>query len=442
MTEAHEPNATTGSFMLPTMTGGIPVLEDAAHQQELPHLGERKAQVTGLVIAVLTTLSAIGPLATDMYIPAFPQVTADLATDAARMQLTLTAFFVGTAVGQIVSGPLSDRFGRRLPLLFGIVLTLLGSVGCAIAPTASFLLMARVLQGVGGGFGMVLGRAVLIDLARGPELFKTLNIMQGISGVAPIVAPLMGGLILAFEGGHWRIVFWLIAAMSLVSLVGVVLLIPETLAPEHRHAGGFRAFVGNTVALLTRPAFTSYMLVNAFSAFALMAYVSASSFVVQSMLGFSATQYSLSFAINSTGMMTMSFVSARLAQSVAPRALARVGLTVAATAVVALVIGSVFLGTPAWIVFPGFFFLVASQGLIFGNAGALASREALDFAGTASALLGLGFSFAAALSAPLVGLGGTHSSHAMAFTMLGGVTISLICFVVAGRARSHAPDHP
>lgn len=433
-----EPEATTGQFALPTMTGGVPVLEDACNSAEAPHLGERRPKVTALVIAVLTTLSAIGPFATDMYIPAFLQATSALQTTAATMQLTLTAFFVGAATGQIVAGPLSDRLGRRTPLVVGILLCLLGSLGCALAPNAGFLLVARTLQGIGGGFGMVLGRAVLIDLARGPELFRTLNIMQGISGVAPIIAPLIGGLILIV--GQWREVFWVIAAMSLVSLVGVLTLIPESLSPQYRHSGGFRTLAHNAGSLVRRPLFTSYMLMNAFSAFALMAYVSASSFVVQKMLGYDSTVYSMSFAANATGMMLMSFLSARLTSVIHPRKLIGVGLTIASAAVAYVLVGTIVFHTPAWVVFPGFLFLVSAQGLIFGNGGALASREALDMAGTESALLGLGFSFAASTAAPLVGLSGTDSSLAMALTMVAGVVLSLCCYMVSGPAPSHAPN--
>lgn len=424
----------TGS--IPTITGAIPVLEDPA-DHELAHLPDEeqlsrtRAKVTVMVIVVLTTLSAIGPLATDMYIPAFPEVAGELGTTASRMQLTITAFFLGTASGQIVAGPLSDRMGRRGPLLIGIILCLLASIGCAMAPSVEVLLVLRVLQGIGGGFGMVLGRAVLIDMTDGPELFRIMNIMQGVGGVAPIVAPLLGGIILVF--GQWREIFVVIAVMSLISLLGVLFLIPESLPVSRRHSGGFRTFLRNCRTLLGRRIFVAYMLVNAFSAFALMAYVSASSFVVQEMLGFSSSEYSVSFAINSMGMMAMSLLSARLTRTIHPRRLIRVGLIVVSLASFSLLIGSLFLDTPAWIVLPAFFFTVAPQGMIFGNGGALASDQAREFAGTGSAMLGLGFSFAASIAAPLVGVAGTHSSLPMAIAMVVGCLISATFFVLAGR---------
>ena len=445
----EEPTTSTGSVptitgSIPTITGALPVLEDSADTDfaQLPseeELSRTRSKVTAMVILVLTTLSAIGPLATDMYIPAFPEVAGELSTTASRMQLTITAFFLGTASGQIVAGPLSDRMGRRGPLLFGIVLCLLASIGCALAPTVDFLLVLRVLQGIGGGFGMVLGRAVLIDMTDGPELFRIMNIMQGVGGVAPIVAPLLGGIILIF--GQWREIFFVIAAMSLISLLGVLFLIPESLPASRRHSGGFRTFLRNCRTLLQRRTFVAYMLVNAFSAFALMAYVSASSFVVQEMLGFTSTEYSVSFAINSMGMMTMSLVSARLTRSIHPRKLIRVGLIVVSLASFSLLIGSVFLDTPAWVVLPAFFFTVAPQGMIFGNGGALASDQAREIAGTGSAMLGLGFSFSASIAAPLVGIAGTHSSLPMAIAMVVGCLISATFFVIAGRGSSTVNPH-
>ena len=433
-----EPAATTGSFLLPTLTGSIPVLEDPA-DAELAHrpteddYSHTRAKVTALVITVITTLSAIGPLATDMYIPAFPQVMRDIGTDSTWLQLTLTAFFVGMASGQVVAGPLSDRTGRRIPLIVGILLCLVGSIGCMIAPSIWVLLPMRLLQGLGGGFGMVLGRAVLIDLTDGPELFRVTNIMQGVGGIAPIVAPLLGGLVLLV--GEWREVFGVIAAMSLISLIGVLWAIPESLPPERRHSGGFHQFLLNVRSLLGRRLFVTYLLVNGASAFTLMAYVASSSFVMQNMLGLSATTYSIFFALNSTGMMTMAFVSARLSGRVQPRTLIGVGLSVVSVAVIALVVGALFLGTPAWIVLPAFFLIVAPQGLIFGNGAAMASREALDLAGTGSAMLGLGFSFSASVAAPLVGIAGEATAVPMAICMVVGIVSALTAWVVAGRLR-------
>ncbi|MDK7742616.1 multidrug effflux MFS transporter [Helcobacillus massiliensis] len=397
----------------------------------MPATRAKSAHLGALTITILTALAAIGPLATDMYIPAFPEVAADLTARAAHVQLTLTAFFAGAAAGQVVAGPLSDRLGRRVPLISGTLLCLVGSIGCALAPSIGWLLIFRVMQGMGGGFGMVLSRAILIDLARGPELFRSMNLLQGMVGIAPIIAPLIGGVILIV--GSWREVFIVIATATALSLIALVLRIPESLPRQDRQPGGFRTFARNVARLLRRPAFTSYLLVNAFSAFALMAYVSASSFVVQNLLGFSSTVYSISFAVNATGMMLASFTSARLTQTRSPRSLMRWAIPVVIAAGAFLLIGVLLLGTPAWVVFPAFFLTVAPQGFIFGNGAAMASREATDMAGTASAMIGLGFACAASLAAPVVGLAGEGSALPAAIGIFVGGIISLILFVVAGR---------
>lgn len=426
-----EPPTATGPINLPTMTGAIPVTEDRALTEGDHHHGPPALRITALVIVVLTTIGAIGPLATDMYLPAFPDVIQEFDTSAARLQLTLSAFFLGAAGGQIVAGPLSDRFGRRRPLLLGLLLCLVGSIGCALANGVDIMMLMRVLQGVGGGFGMVLGRAVLIDVVDGPELFRVLNVMQGISGLAPIIAPLLGGLVLVVA--QWHAAFWIIAAMTALSLIGVLAVIPETLEVSRRHTGGMHAFARNVTQLLARPGFTIYLLVNAFSAFALMSYVSASAFVVQDVLGMSSIVFSTVFAMNSVGLMSMSFLSARLVRSIAPRVLIGCGLAAVLVGSLALLAGALAGGPPAWVVFPAFFLIVAAQGLVFGNGAAMAAREAADMAGTASALLGLGFSIAASAAAPLVGIAGTRSALPMAIATSVGALCSLALYAAAGR---------
>ncbi len=391
-------------------------------------------EVTLMVVLVLTTLTVIGPLATDMYIPAFPAATEGLGTVASRMQLTLTAFFLGTAGGQIVAGPLSDRTGRRLPLLIGILVCLIGSIGCALSPDVITLIIFRVLQGIGGGFGMVLGRAVLIDLASGLQLFRVMNLMHAITGIAPIIAPLLGGLILLV--GQWREIFWLIAGTSLISLIGVITTVPESLPPHRRSTGGFRALVTGGLSLLRRRTFVAFLMVSSFSAFALMSYVSASSFVVQDMLGFDPTGYSITFAVNATGMMLGTVLSARLAGTVHPRTLVAIGLGIAGSGAVLLLIAATLLGTPTWLTLIALFIVVTPQGLILGNAGGLASQEAAHMAGTGSMMLGLGFSFSASVAAPVVGVAGNGTAVPMALGILGGMVLSALCFLVeAGRQR-------
>src|SRR4051794_38873641 len=167
----------------------------------------RAGRLTSALVGTVIFLTAIAPLATDMYVPAFPRVAADLSATATQVQLTLTTFFVGMALGQLIGGPVSDQRGRRRPLLAAIMLMTLASVVCALAPTIGIMMVARFVQGFSGGWAMVIGRAVIVDLATGARLVRVLNVIAGVGGIAPIVGPLLGAVILQLS--HWRGRVWL-----------------------------------------------------------------------------------------------------------------------------------------------------------------------------------------------------------------------------------------
>ena len=181
------------------------------------------------------------PFATDMYTPAFPQVTADLATSASLVGLTLTTFFLGMALGQLLGGPLSDQRGRRMPMIVGGLICTLGAIGCALAPSIWFLIMFRVVQGFGGGMAAVVARAVVVDVAKGDLLAKVMSIMMALGGLAPMVAPVLGGAVLTL-GGTWRTVFWFLVGFGLLMMITAIVFVPESLPPERRHGGGLRQF--------------------------------------------------------------------------------------------------------------------------------------------------------------------------------------------------------
>ena len=171
-----------------------------------------RARLTSALVATVVFLTAIAPLATDMYVPAFPQVATDLSATATQVQLTLTTFFVGMALGQLIGGPVSDQRGRRRLLIAAVVVMTLASVVCAFAPTITVMMAARFVQGFAGGWAMVIGRAVIVDLATGAQLVRVLNVIAGVGGIAPIVGPLIGAVILQLS--HWRVSFWVVAALG------------------------------------------------------------------------------------------------------------------------------------------------------------------------------------------------------------------------------------
>ncbi len=310
----------------------------------VPTAAARQAGLTSALVATVIFLTAIAPLATDMYVPAFPRVAADLSATATGVQLTLTTFFAGMALGQLVGGPVSDQRGRRRPLLVAIVLMTLASVACAVAPTIAIMMVARFVQGFTGGWAMVVGRAVIVDLATGARLVRVLNVIAGVGGIAPIVGPLLGAVILQFT--HWRVSFWVVAALGLAMTVSVLAAVPESLPPERRHGGGFAAFAVAGREVLGRRSYLGYLLVSGSAMGALFAYVATSAFVLQGMNGMSPIAYSVDFAANAGGMTLAALVSARLAGRVATRKVILVGQVAALAAGAVMLAGAVWWSTP------------------------------------------------------------------------------------------------
>ena len=188
------------------------------------------------VLGTVVLITAIAPLATDMYVPAFPLVGRDLDASATEVQLTLTTFFVGMALGQLVGGPFSDRVGRRRPLVAALAVLVIASVACAFSPTAAVMMTARLLQGFAGGWAMVIARAVVVDLTDGARMVRALNVVAAVAGIAPIVGPLLGALLLSVTS--WRVSFWVVAALAGVMLLALAVAMPESLprrtAPRRR----------------------------------------------------------------------------------------------------------------------------------------------------------------------------------------------------------------
>jgi MFS transporter, DHA1 family, multidrug resistance protein len=400
---------------------------------QAPAAGRGRARLTAALVATVVFLTAIAPLATDMYVPAFPQVAGDLSATATQVQLTLTTFFVGMALGQLIGGPVSDQRGRRRPLIAATVVMVVASVVCALTPSVGIMLAARFVQGFAGGWAMVIGRAVIVDLARGARLVRVLNIIAGVGGVAPIVGPLLGAVILQLS--HWRVSFYAVAALGLAMTVAVLVAVPETLPPERRHGGGLRAFAVAGRQVLGRRSYVGYLLVAGSAMGALFAYVATSAFVLQSMNGLSPIAYSIDFAANAVGLTLGSLAAARLAGRVATRKVILAGQVAALAAGVAMLAGAVWFGTPLPLVLVCFFVLMTAQGLIGPNGGALASAEVPEHPGTGSALLGFVQWVAAGTIAPIAGLGGEHTAVPMAVLMIACTAGSMVGLLVVARPR-------
>lgn len=383
------------------------------------------------LIGVLGALTAVAPLATDMYVPGFPELGRALHASSSGVQLTMTAFLAGLVVGQLVIGPISDGLGRRRLLIGGATGFAVLTVVCALAPNVAVLTTARFLQGVAGAGGMVLARAVLTDRFHGAELPRYFAVLSQVMGVAPVVAPVLGGAVLSVS--TWRAVFAVLAAVGILLLLGVLRAVPESLSPERRQRNGLGSTFRAMGSLLGRRAFMGYVLVLGFSSAALFSYIAGSSFVFEEIHGVSASTYSLIFAANSAGMLIAGAAFGRLALRVPLHTLLTIGVGLAtagalAQVVLRLTVGETLAGT--WITL---FVSIGSIGLILPSTASIGQALARHAPGAASAVLG-GLQFLlGALASPLVGLFGTHSSLPMAVIML--ISMTCACFALAGFAR-------
>lgn len=390
----------------------------------------------GLILA-LTLQTAVPPFATDMYTPALTQVTADLSTSASLVGLTMTTFFLGMAAGQLIGGSLSDQFGRRAPLILGGVLCTLGAIGCVLAPSITVLLVARLLQGFGGGVAAVVARSVVVDLAHGELLAQVMSIMMALGGLAPMIAPVIGGAVLTL-GGTWRTVFGCLVLFGLVMTVVAAAVVPESLPRDRRRSGGLRSVLRGMGEVLAMPVFLGYALVGALSGFMMFAYIADSSYVLQGMKGVSPMAFALFFGGTALVNVLLALVNSRALNRFEPRTLVRFGLILGGCGVAILALSVPLLGVPLILTCIGFVVLMSGQAFVMGNASALAVGQARHMAGTASAAAGVLQALATSASAPLASAGGSESALPMLAVMVVGILGAVIAFVLVGRAQRRA----
>ena len=262
----------------------------------------------------LAALAAVAPLATDMYLPAFTAMAKDMGVGASTVQLTMTAFLVGIAIGQLGIGILSDRLGRRPLLVWGTILALAAGIAAAAAPDIAVLLIARFFQGLGGASGMGLGRAVIADRARGVAAARALNLVMAIQGIAPVLAPIFGGALVGTIG--WRGILGLVAGFTAVLLVLVLACVPETLSSDRRSSGGLRTLVDGCRSLGRDGFFVRMTLINGLVFALLMAYLSATPFVLQTVLGMGTGLYTVIFGCCAAMVTGATMASSALARSI------------------------------------------------------------------------------------------------------------------------------
>ncbi|MDH6216591.1 DHA1 family bicyclomycin/chloramphenicol resistance-like MFS transporter [Streptomyces pseudovenezuelae] len=394
----------------------------------VPVLAARRTGI--LVTLILGGLTATPPLAMDMYLPSLPEVTRSLHAPAATVQLTLTACLLGMALGQLVVGPMSDRWGRRRPLLTGLAVYIVATALCALAPTVEALVAFRLAQGLAGAAGIVIARAVVRDLYDGMAMARFFSTLMLISGVAPIVAPLIGGQILRVT--DWRGVFVVLTVVGALLTAVVWTRLPETLAPAERHSGGVGEALHSMRRLLADLPFTGYMLTGGFTFAALFAYISASPFVIQEIYGASPQTFSLLFGLNSVGLVIVGQVNGKvLVGRVALEKVLGAGLLVVIAAATGLLLMStgVFGEVGLVPVAAALFVLMSAMGVTLPNAQALALMRTKKAAGSASALLGTSSFLIGAVASPLVGIAGEHTAVPMAVVQLVAALVALACFM-------------
>ncbi|MBO0694140.1 MAG: multidrug effflux MFS transporter [Acidimicrobiaceae bacterium] len=366
-------------------------------------------------------LTLFGPLCIDMYLPALPRLTDDLHASASSVQFSLTTCLIGLALGQVLIGPASDKFGRRRPLLGGLSLFVLASFACALATSAPMLASLRLLQGIGGAAGIVIGRAIVRDRYSGTDAARFFATLMLVTGAGPVLAPQIGAGLL--ELTSWRGVFLVLGLAGTLLFGMAAFRLPETLEPERRdEGGGVRAALLSMRRVGTHPVFLANALAAGIGFGSIFAYVSGSSFLLEDKFNLSPSVFGLLFAINGVGLVATGQLSARIVGRFGARRLLTVGLFAMAISGLSflLIIETGVVGLAG--VLPCLFLAMCANGMSAPNAMALAMNDFPNAAGSASALLGVLQFGVGALVAPLVGIGGKADATPMAVIMaLSGV---------------------
>ncbi|QWZ07585.1 multidrug effflux MFS transporter [Nocardioides panacis] len=387
------------------------------------------------LVLVLGALIALGPLTIDMYLPAFPRIGDDLGASDSAVQLTLTGMLLGLAVGQLVIGPLSDAFGRRRPLMVGIATHAVASLACAVAPTIGVLATVRVVQGFAGAAISVVAMATVRDLFEGVAVARIMSRLMLVIGLAPILAPTIGGFVLTFTS--WRGIFVVLAAAA-VLLVGVAFLfLRETLPVDRRRPAGVRSSLAAYRELLRDRVFVALAVIGGSMMAAIFAYVSGAPFVLQDGFGLDTRTFGLVFGLNAAGLTLTSQVNPVLLRWFTVRQVlggAIVGAGLAAA--VLLTVGLTGAGGLVAVLVP-LAVLVSTAGLALPNVPALALTRHGEAAGTAAAVLGCVQFGVGAVVAPLVGAFGSTTAAPMGAAMLAVTLLAgVLMFGVVRRERN------
>jgi DHA1 family bicyclomycin/chloramphenicol resistance-like MFS transporter len=385
-------------------------------------------------IVILGALCALGPFTIDLYLPAFPNVAADLNASDAAIQITLTATLIGFALGQLVVGPLADAFGRRRPLIIATGIHVLASLAVAFAPTIELITVGRVFQGIGAAGSGVVAMAVVRDLFAGQRLVRMLSRLALVWGLAPVLAPVIGSQLMQFV--DWRGIFVVLAVYGIAMVAVASFFMIETLPAARRGI-----FSGRTVArryshLVRDKAFVGAAVLGSMAFTALFGYLSSSSFVLQETFGLTAQQFGYAFGVNSLGLVAATQISARLMRRFAPKSVATAGVLIMTAGAASLLVAGLVDGGLAWVLV-SLFFVVSPLGIIMPTVQITALANHAEEAGTAASLLGALNSLLPGLVTPLVGILGS-SVLSMAGLMLGALFFAHLALWLVVRPNAPA----
>lgn len=389
------------------------------------------------LVLLLGSLTAFGPLSMDMYLPGLPIVAEDMGVSASLAQLSLTACLIGLGAGQLVFGPMSDIYGRRKPLIITLIVYAAASVMCAFTVNIWAFVLLRFIQGMTGAAGIVIARACARDLYIGNELTKFMAMLSIVNGVAPIMAPIAGGVVLSFAS--WQVVFFILGAIGLVMFLATSSFLPDTLPVEQRAEGGMLAVVKTFGGLLKDKWFMGIALTQGFIMSSMFAYIAGSPFVLQNIYGVSPQQFSLFFALNGIGIIIAAQITGRLAGKIHEVKFLRTGVMISFT-------GSLFLLVAVWNEWPlalmatALFLVVSSVGMVSTSAFSLAMQSQGKSAGSAAAFLGLLPFIGGAIVSPLVGLAGDFSAWPMGIIILICSTSALVIYLTIVRKAFRAQN--
>lgn len=378
-----------------------------------------------ILILTLGLLAAFGPLSLDMYLPALPRVADDLSTGASFAQLSLTACMIGLAVGQIIVGPISDVIGRKKPLFIVLIGYVLFSYFAARAATIEWLILFRFIQGFCGGAGAVLSRAISSDLYKGKDLTKFLAVLMLVNGLAPVLAPVLGGVILNIS--TWHTVFYILSVYGVV-MVLLSLTLEESLPKSSRNEGALKSIWKDFKLLLTNKAFVTMLMLQSLTYGILFSYISGSPFITQKIYDMNAQQFSYLFALNGIGLIGFSQLTAKLVNKMDELKILKLGQNIQLVGVILTVIVLLF-HLPVWMLCTAFFLMITPVSMIGTTGFSVAMQVQNQGAGSASAILGLMQFLIGGILSPLVGVMGESS-------IIPFIVIIITCTVLAQSIRA------